>query len=120
MSEQKSEAEAIAKLVRAEVDAFPDEALRERLATFLVTPHVQILRWEKPPHQELRCWIVADFQVGGFQGRGVGVAYCEQAHGENGYFWNLVFLRGQESLDWGNNSCYRTLAELAVDSGYCD
>ncbi len=112
--------EEITEFVRAEIELFKDLALRDRVAKFLISPSLQTRKWAKPPYPEVPCWIIADFRVDGFQGRGVGAAYCQLGHGENGYFWNLVLLRDEEYLDSGNNNCYKTLEELASDSGYCD
>ena len=120
MKNQANSAAEVAKLVQAEVESFKDLVLRAKVVKCLVPPYLQIRKWGSSPCPEMPCWIVAEFEKDSFQGRGVGVAYCELGHGENGYFWNLVLLREQEYLDSGNNCCYRTLEELAVDSGYCD
>ena len=87
--------------------------MRERVIAFLVSPYLEIRKWGSLPCPEIPCWIIADFQVTGFQGRGVGVAYCEFGHGENGYFWNLVFLRDEEYLDSGNNQLLQNTRRIS-------
>lgn len=119
MMDQEITSEEVARLVQSEVESFRDLPLRERFVPFIVPPYLQMRTWGRLPCQEVPCWVVTDFQIDGFQGRGVGAAYCRSGHGENGFYWNLVFLRDEDYLDAGNNNCYRTLEELATDSGYC-
>src|SRR5688500_11326482 len=120
MENEANFSKEITELVSEELRTFKDSTLRQTFTQFLVRPYLQVRHWGKPPHQEVLCWIVADFQVQGFKGRGVGAAYCRQGHGENGYYWNLVFLKDEDYVDAGNNNCYRTLEELAMDSGHCE
>ena len=120
MSEQHDDlplltSDEVSRLVEVEVSKFQNLLLREAFARFLVPPYLQIRQWGWPaPYQEVPCWVIADFGD-----RDVGVVYCPYAHGTNGYYWNLEFL-SEKYLDTGNNHCYRTLEELASDSGYLD
>ena len=107
-------ADDMTKLVNEELIRFKSSYLRDAVAQHLVAPYLEMRHWGwTEPQGDFPVWIIADLQV-----RDVCIAFSKHGFGAKGFVWGLTFLSytGFGADYWW----YRTLEELAIDSGYWD
>ena len=105
----------IENLIGQELFKFKNDFLREAFEKIIVEPYEKMLWWGwTEPYGEFSSWVIADLQI-----RQVGVAHSKAGFGKDGNVWGLIFLTDKSSFG-ADYSWYKSLEELAIDSGYWD
>ena len=101
----------VKELVQSELAQINNRPLKEGLQTLLVTPTLQMRKWDYSPTNEvLACWIVVDFRE-----RDMGLAYSELGHGARGDHWGIVLLSAN---NFGrDDSWFIRLEDAFINSG---
>jgi hypothetical protein len=112
MSASNLDAEAVERLVRAQIQNASTSQRSSLMKTLLVPPRCELRPWSYGgPGMMLPCWIVAEHRSSN-----TAIAYCEQGFGPRAP-WGLLAMEGPH-MNIGQDSGWFTSFEEAMMDSY--